>query len=366
MRVTCLNKYLKEAIIIAERNTSKNQTLPILGSVFLKAEDNKLQIRATNLETAVELVISCSSKESGSLVIPAKTFNLFLSNIQDEQISLQSQKENLLVKTSATETIIRGYPIDEFPLFPKVEPISSFNIAGDQLRECLSLVVVACSVSDIKPELSSVLFKIFKNTIKFTATDSFRLAEKTITSKTMHSDKQFSFLVPQKSIQEILRMLTNNEEAEVGFSKNQMILKNKSFKFISRLTEGFFPDYEQLIPKNFKTEALIEQKEVIKHMKLASVFVGRLNEVSLNFDPQKKSLIFSSSNPDIGEHSSELKASIQGDEVLIKFNWKYLFDGMSQIPSEYISFNLNGEDSPLLIKGKGDNLYLYLAMPMRG
>ncbi|MBI2020979.1 DNA polymerase III subunit beta [Candidatus Giovannonibacteria bacterium] len=365
MKIICANQNIKEILSIAERNVSKNQTLPILNSVFLNAEDGKLQVRATNLETAIEANVFCTVKEKGSLVIPAKILYTYLSNINDEQITLQSQKSNLFIKTNNSETVIRGMSVDEFPLFPKIDVINSFSMPCDLLKESLSQVVSASSQSEIKPELASVLFKIFKNSVKFAATDSFRLAEKTIVSKTINSDKQYNFLVPQKSVHEILRILVNNEIINVGFGKNQMILETKQLKFISRLTDGVFPDYEQIIPKTFKTDVLITHNSILKNLKIASIFVGKLNEINLNFEPHKKLVLISASHPEAGEHSSEVSANIEGEEVNIKFNYKYLLDGISQINSEYISFNLNGSDSPLLIKGKGDSSFIYLAMPMR-
>ena len=147
MKIQCLNKNLKDVVVIAERNTSKNQTLPILNSILLEANKDKIKIRATNLETAIEI-------------------NVFLVNIGDDQIILQTQKNNLFIKTNTIETTIRGYPPEDFPIFPKLESPETFTLTSPELRQGLSSVVIASSVSDIKPELASIFFSIFKNTIK--------------------------------------------------------------------------------------------------------------------------------------------------------------------------------------------------------
>jgi len=207
MKIQCLNKNLKDVVVIAERNTSKNQTLPILNSILLEANKDKIKIRATNLETAIEINVFGKIQETGILTIPAKTISSFLVNIGDDQIILQTQKNNLFIKTNTIETTIRGYPPEDFPIFPKLESPETFTLTSPELRQGLSSVVIASSVSDIKPELASIFFSIFKNTIKIAATDSFRLAEKNLVLKKMRAEKMLSFLIPQRAVGEILRLL---------------------------------------------------------------------------------------------------------------------------------------------------------------
>lgn len=366
MKIQCINKNLKEAVIIAERNTSKNQTLPILNSILFEANKEKIKIRATNLETAVEIDVPGKIQEPGVLAVPAKTISLFLSNIGDEQIILQARKNSLFIKTNAIETTIHGYLPEDFPIFPKLESPETFNLTSPELRQGLSSVAIASSVSDIKPELASVFFNIFKNTIKIAATDSFRLAEKNLILRKLRAEKSSSFLMPQRGVSEILRLLEKDEDIEVGVNKNQIIFSGSNYRFISRLTDGKFPDYEQIIPKNFTTTAVAKKSDVLSHLKLASVFAGKLNDLALAFNLSKKAILLNTAHSDVGEHSSVISAAVQGESVAAKFNWKYLLDGISQINNEYVEFNLNNDQSPLLVKGKGDASYLYLVMPMRG
>lgn len=366
MKLQCISNNLKEGVIIAERSTAKNQTLPVLNSVFIDAEKDSIKLKATNLETAIEIIISGKILESGSIVVPAKVLNSFLSNINEDQITLQTNKNNLFIKTNSIETTIQGYPKEDFPIFPKIDSEESLTMQTDELKDGLSSASIAVSVSDIKPELASVLFKIFKNTVKIAATDSFRLAEKTIISKKINKEKLISFLVPQKGVHEILKLLDQNDGIEIGINKNQFFLKGNRFRFISRLTDGKFPDYEQILSRNFKTTAVVKKSDIMSNIKLASVFVGRLSDISLNFKPAEKLILINVSNADVGSHSAKISAAIQGENVDSRFNWKYLLDGVSQINNEYIEFNLNNSESPLLIKGKGDPSYFYLVMPMRG
>lgn len=365
MKIQCIVQNLKEAISNAERNTSKNQTLPILGSLMIKADNNGIKIYATNLETAIEINVSGKVIENGVVVVPAKTLGAFMTGVSSEHVVLQSQKNNLFIKTNYTETTVLGYNPEDFPIFPKTEPIAIYSLDPIELRSGISSVVVACSSSDLKPELNSVFFKIFKNTIRIVATDSFRLAERILTYKDLHSDKQISFLVPQKSIIEIIKILENSDDVEFGICKTQVVLKTKNIKFISRLVDGNFPDYEQIIPKSFKITAVSKKNDVLCNLKLSSAFLGKLNEIEFLLNPTKKHLFISTSNPALGEHSSITESSIQGDLLKLKFNWKYLLDGILQVNNDLVVFNLNNENSPMLLKGKGDGLYFYLVMPMK-
>lgn len=367
MKINCLLENLKNAILSAERVTSKNQTLPVLSSVLIHADKDNIKIRSTNLEIALELTISGQIYEPGSVVVPAKALGLFLANLSGDYVLIESKKNNLYIKTKTTDTTILGYPQEDFPLFPKIDTFNTFNISGAEMKGAISSVILAVSLSETKPELASVFFNVFKNTIKIVATDSFRLAEKTITSKNFYSDKQIFFLVPQKTAQEILKLLDKNtNNIEFCANKNQLIVLFPGVKLISRLTEGNFPDYDQIIPKAFQTTTVIKKQEFLSSIKLAGVLSGRLNDVSISLQPEKKSIFISTSNHEAGDHLSAINASIQGEEIKLKFNWKYLLDGVSVIDNEYISLQSNNDQSPLFIKGKGDSSYFYIAMPMRG
>ena len=379
MKITCSVKIFNEAIGIAERNTSKNQSLPILQSIFIKADEkeNILSIRATNLENALEIFIPAKIDQGGSIAVSGKILNSFLSHINDKTITLQNKQNNLFIKTSQIETTLRGYEQEDFPLFPSIESLFSFSISPNELFTHLRRVLIAMSSSDIKPELSSISWYIFKNTLKLASTDSFRLCESSLVSKSLNTSSVILFLLPGSAAREILRLiehsshesiisLSGDKEIKIFGNKNQIIFQNKTIRFISRLTEGIFPEYEQIIPKKFITEVIIKQSSLLNQLKLASVFIGRLNEIQLLINPSKKNITLKAANSDIGEHESSLEASIQGEQVKAKFNWRYLIDGVQQIDSEYIVLGMNGEQSPLLIKGKGDTSYFYLAMPMRG
>ena len=363
----------------ASRATGKNLSLPILSCILLKADSssNNLNIKSTNLDIGVDFNLSIKCKNSGSVAVPANIFLNFLSSIKsDVNINIVEKDGNLHLNAKNNKSVIKCFNVEDFPEIPKVDTSKKCNIKSTEFLSGLKNVWYSASTSSIKPELSSVYIYSGNQELIFVATDSFRLAEKTILFQKLNTEKSITLLVPGGSVLELLRLLDlpkesivslgDEKEVSIVSNKNQIIFQNSRIRFISRLTEGSFPDYEQIIPKNFKAEALIKQKDLINQIKLASVFVGRLQDIILILQPKNKKLLFQVSNPDIGEHESELEISVNGEENSAKFNWKYLFDGINHVSTEYVVLGFNGDQSPLMIKGKGDTSYYYLAMPMRG
>src|SRR3989344_3954617 len=150
MKIICNTKELKEAVSAAERNTSKNQTLQVLGSLFLETNgQNKLKIKATNLEIAIEIIIPAKVETQGSLVLPAKNLSTFISNISEENLIIQNQNNNVFIKTQSTETVLKGLNSEDFPLFPKIGEVDFISFIGNDFKKSLSEEVIASSLSDI-------------------------------------------------------------------------------------------------------------------------------------------------------------------------------------------------------------------------
>ncbi len=366
MKLKCLILHLKEALSLIEKISTRNVSLPILNSVLISSKKRELKIFATNLEVGLEIKIPAKIEKEGEIAIPIKIFYNFLSNISsNENIELESHQNNLSLNTENSSTLIKGYPVEDFPIISFLkEKEKSFCLPVKDFLSGLYSVSYAASVSEMKPEISSVLVYSQKNTpMTFVATDSFRLAKKTI---------QYNFsdfpvlLIPIKSVMEILRVFENeNGEIEIVNVKNQIFLFSEKIKFVSRLTEGSFPDYEEIIPKSFSTEVLVEKNTFNNNLKIAGVFSGKLNEVKIEISPEKKQLKIQTYNNDFGEHSSFSSAEIKGEKVKIAFNHRYLIESLKFISTEKISLRFNGENKPLFITSVKDNSFYCLIMPMK-
>ncbi len=366
MKLKCLIHYLKEALSLSEKISNKNATLQILNSVLISSMKGELKLTTTNLEVGIEIKIPAKIEEEGESAIPIKVLYNFLSSFpSNENISLESSRNNLILSTSDNSTVIKGYPIEDFPLLPSInEKNAFFNLSIDDFLLGLNSVYYAASLTEIKPEIASVLITSQKNkSLTFVATDSFRLTRKTFP----YTFQDFSpLLIPYRNVVEIIRVFENESgEIKIFPNKNQLFLFSERIKLVSRLTEGTFPDYEEIIPKKSSTDVLIDTNLFSSSLKKTSIFSGRLNEVKIEIVPEKKLFKIQASDSDLGESITTIPAEISGEKLKINFNHRYLIDGLKFIASDKISMKFNGENKPLFITGTKDESFYYLVMPMK-
>ena len=363
MNVDCVKDKFHKAIILSERHISHESYNPILQGISIEAKNNLLNIRATNLDTGFEIFIPAAVKNPGNIVIPAKSFSSLLSTLNGEKIKLEGKQNTLFITTDSTSTTIKGYSADEFPPFPKLAGIKSIEFPHENISEYFSKVLVAASTSEIKPEISSLFIQVHKTKIKVAATDSFRLAEKIIDCK---SENIYSFLFPYKHMFELVKILEHiNEPLTLSFNETQAVFSSKSFSYITRIRDGSFPNYENIIPSSFSTEVKTKKSELTNALKLASIFSSRLKEVHFNVYPEDNLFEVNTKSSDIGEHVSHIKASITGERLSAVFNCNYIMDGVQNISAEDILLRFNGDSKPVLIQNPYDASYIYLAMPMK-
>jgi len=364
MKAYCLKKYFKDAVLMCEKISGKNLTLPVLSNIIISGDGNGLKFTATNLEVGLEVSVPAKVEEKGKVAVPAGIISGFLSNFSfDDNISIESKNNNLSLVTSNTSTLIKGQPFDDFPNLPKIKNETEIEMPARDFVSGLKSVMYAASLLNIKPEISSVYINSgSENTVVFAATDSFRLAEKKI-NQPFNGFK--NILIPLKSVSEILRIFDGKEgNIKLIPDKNQIMLLMDNIKFISRLTEGIFPDYRQIIPNKFTTDVIVNKDLFLNSLKIASVFSGKLNEINIITGSDGKSLTISTVNSESGEHVTNIPAKITGEELKMSFNHKYIFDCLQQIPSSEIILRFSGDGKPLVITGINDNSFQYLVMPM--
>jgi DNA polymerase-3 subunit beta len=228
----------------------------------------------------------------------------------------------------------------------------------------LKSVWYSSSVSSVKPELSSVYIYINDGNLVFAATDSFRLAEKKIKAPVLTNLSDI--LIPFKNIPDIIRILEGmGEEVKVLINKNLISFTSKDVYLVSRLIDGVFPDYRQIIPKNFSTEAVMLKQDLINALKISNIFSDKFNQIHLTIDPKEKSFQIQTKNSDIGENSTAVDSALTGDRIEINFNYKYIADCFQSIDADSISLQLSGINRPMVIRPvSGDQSFMYLAMPM--
>lgn len=364
MNIECVKEKLVYAISKAEKVTSKNVSLPILSCLLLEAKDSNLIIRSTNLDLGVEIIIPAKVNKSGKIAISGSIFNNFLINITNEKnISLEESKGNLKISTKNSESLIKTFPVDDFPNIPKITEGKSFSFGAQTLIKGFKSVMYSSSNSTIRPVLSSVLVLQEDDNMVFVATDSFRLAEKKIGIK---KNKDFSqILIPHKNVNEIIRVLDDiKDDVVVSLNENQIALTYNGLYLTSRIIDGAFPDYKQIIPKDIKTDVTILKQDLITSLKVSNIFSDKFSQVVFSVLPRDKKFRITTKNLDVGENVNNIDAVIKGDSLTASFNYKYIVDCFQSIDSDSITLSFSDTNKPLVIRGTSDKSFLYLVMPM--
>ncbi len=372
MKLICLQENLKQGLNITERIIGRNLTLPILNNILLSIDNNKLKISSTNLEIGINTWISGKIEKKGSITVPAKIISDFVNNLPNKKIELKVKNNQLSLKCEKLKAILNGLPSGDYPIIPKIKDEPIIKIKGSILRNNLSQVVEMASISESRPEISGIFIDFSNNSLKLVATDSFRLAEK-ITNLNQKIKKEQSVIIPQRTIQELIRILgekdlnekDQDQDIEIILSSNQILFNLENTQLISRIIEGQYPNYQQIIPDKTKTQIIIDKKDLISAIRIASLFSGKVNDIKILVSPKKSFLEISSKSADIGENKSQVAAEIEGEQVEVFFNYRYLLDGLNNIFSDKVILGLNDESKPVIIRPVGDNSYTYVVMPIK-
>ncbi|MBP7006577.1 MAG: DNA polymerase III subunit beta [Candidatus Pacebacteria bacterium] len=363
MKLECDIEKIKNSVSKVERITGKNLTLPVLSSILLVASGKSLKLRSTNLSLGVEIEIPVKIEKEGVLAVSGNILSNVLSNISEkEKISLEDKDGNLLLKTKKNQLRIKGNTYEDFPTIPQVSG-NSFEIEGKKLIEGIKSVYYSAAIGDIKPEISSVFMYGDGEYLVFVATDSFRLAEKKIKIKGI---EEFSgILIPFKNIPEIIRVLGETTEiVKVSFNKNQVSFAFDGVYLTSRVIDGLFPDYRQIIPKEYKTEVVTLKQDLLNALKISNIFSDKFNQINIKVLPKDKVFEISSENNDIGDNKTYLDGALQGEDVELSFNYRYFLDCFQSLNKDSVSIKFNQSSKPMVVKSNPDELFTYLIMPM--
>lgn len=367
MKISCQQAELAHALSLVNRAVSSNNTLPVLNNILIKAEGKKLHLSATNLEIAINASIESDVKNEGTLTVPAKVFNAYVSLIQEKTVELNVLNGNTLqIKTQGSESKMKGISSDEFPSSPKIENPNTLKLPAQAIKEALDMVVFAASTNISRPVLTGILWKISGKDVKLVATDSYRLGEKNIVLEEAF-DGEVSFILPSKTAQELAKILESAKEKsfELQIGKGQILFKVDGVELISRLIEGSFPDYERIIPKDIKTTLSISNEAFTLALKKMSVLV-RDNNNNVKIRPDKDKILIFSDETQVGEGACEVPCEgFQGENTETALNVQYLLDVLSHLKEDRINFSLNDGLSPVMVTPAQTSEYLHIIMPLK-
>ncbi|MFA5127077.1 MAG: DNA polymerase III subunit beta [Patescibacteria group bacterium] len=366
MKIVCTQENLNKGLGLVSHIANKNSNLPILNNVLLKADKGGLILVTTDLEIGIRVFVRSKVEEEGDFTVEAKLLNNFISLLPKENIILELKDGSLEVKSSNQETSIKGLEAEDFPLIPEIEKNNEIEIAASDLKKGLNQVLFAASLDSSRVEINAVNFHFYKDQLVLAATDSYRLAERKI--KIENKGREISLIIPLKTLQELSRILVeqNDEKIKLYFNENQILFVFDGVELVSRVIDGRYPDYKQIIPNSFVTTAKCDIDKLIPAIKAVSLFCKQgINDIRLSLDHSAGEIVVSTASANTGNSTAKIQAEIKGENNDIVFNYRYLLDGLNTIDGSQTILKTNNNSSPGLLQPTSNQDYLYLVMPIR-
>jgi DNA polymerase-3 subunit beta len=362
MEITLPHEQLQKALELTSRVSSKNPTLPVLQCVRVEATKDTVTIEATNLEINIIIPIKGEIIEPGVVAVPTQTFLQSVQLISQKDVTLRLEDNVLQLETNKSNTSIKTFSVDEFP---KIKEITGeeLRITAGSFAYGIKSVAFAASQTSIKPELGSVFVQQKKeHSLTFAATDSFRLMEKTVPQKSVVLDQ--SFMIPNKNALELARVCeVLDAEAKLIITENHCALTFADGTYVSsRLVTGSFPDYEQIIPKEYASHVTCLKSDLQQAFKKTNIFLNKFRQVSITITDNN--LTIAANNNELGHTTDTINASVEGEEMTLNFNQQYVMDPLGHIQDDSLKLSFAGIGRAVVLQGVSDKSLRYLVMPM--
>ncbi|AEG58309.1 DNA polymerase III subunit beta [Desulforamulus ruminis] len=363
MKIICTRQNLIQGVTTAQRGVSPKNPLPILSGILLSAKDNQLELKATDLEMGIQCTVPANIQEEGSIVLPAKYLVEIVRRLPDTPIQIETEQGiNAVIRYGQSEITINGFESEEFPAFPAPQGNDTFSLPEEELKEILRQILFATSNDENRPVFTGVLMEMSEGDLRLIATDTHRLALREEKVADIAGEK--NIIIPGKALNELSRVIgAPDRKVDISLGDNQIIFSMEDTRLVSRLIEGQFPNYRQVIPQGHKTRLRIKTKDLLESLERASLLarVGtQIVRLSLETD---KMIIFA--NTEVGRIHEEVPIYLEGEAMQISFNAVYLIDALRAIGSDNIYLDLTGPLSPGVLRPVDGDQYLSLVLPVR-
>ncbi|MFT7184008.1 MAG: DNA polymerase-3 subunit beta [Oceanicoccus sp.] len=365
MKIKCTQQDLSSALSIVNRAVSSNNTLPVLNNIRITAENGELKLSATNLEIAINATLMAEVEREGTITVPAKSITAYVGLIKKEMLELELNGTELTIKSTGTNTKMKGIASDEFPLLPKIDSGLSLGLPAEAVRNSIDMVAFAASNNISRPVLTGIYWQLSGDSMKLAATDSYRLAEKTMLLEEPITD-DINFILPAKTAQELSKILgmLGSETVEIQIGKGQIMFIANGVELTSRLIEGNFPDYAKILPAESKTKANLATDDFVLALKKMSVIVrDNNNNVKLSIGDGKVSVV--SDETQVGHGNSDLSADTEGDTQVTALNASYILEVLSHLKDSHVHLGLNDGLSPVKVEPAQETGYVHIIMPLK-
>lgn len=366
MKFTCTQHNLMKGLSQVVPVTSRNTQLPILKYALLQAKDHILHITGTDLEIGIHAIIGGKMLEEGSCVVPARQFLDYIQELPSNQAIILEYKNNIcFITTKGFRAQFPTMGVDDFPLLPNITQEQAIPLEPDKFCTALTHTLFAASKEDVRPEIKSVFIRGEKGKLTMAATDSFRLSEYFIPYATEGS--QFQFILPLSSAQEVVRLFSDQEALVVLPHDNHVTFQSDGVEMSTRLIDGSYPDYEQIIPTSWQTKVIIERDVLLRALKTLSVFLSRdFRRVQFQVFIKNKQLLLDVGGSGVGEGNVELPIAGNGEDLKILLNIQYVLEGLQHITTSTIELCFGKEYDPLIVRPvEKEHLSTYVVMPIQ-
>jgi len=375
MKVSCLQENLAKGLAIVGRAVATKSPLPILSNVMVSTDQGRLKLSATNLEIAIVAWIGAKVEEEGATTVPARLFSELVGSLPNERVDMELnvRTHTLHVSCARTEANIKGMDAADFPPIPSETSESSARVTIDAalLREMISQVAFAAAADDSRPVLAGVLMTFGDSELTMAAADGFRLSVRTVTLPTTVREP-LSIIVPARTMMEVGRILADEKDPVdivVTPNRSQIVFHLATVDVVSRLIEGTFPNYKQIIPQSYETRMVLPTTEFLSATKRASFFArDAANIVRLTVAPSEETapgrVTITANSAEMGDSRSDLDAQVDGQSITIAFNARYLIDVLNVVGTQQVALEMKTPSSPGVVRPVGADGFLHVIMPM--
>jgi DNA polymerase-3 subunit beta len=369
MNFSCTQENLAHALALVARVASRNTNLPILQNVLIEASETGIRLAATNLEIGLQVRVRGKVAVPGSFTVPANLLSNYISLLPSERIDCELIGNELDLHTTDHSSRIKGEPAADFPILPTIEKNTCLTLDRAVFMEVLQQVVVAAAIDESRPEIAGVYIHTKDKKLVLAATDSYRLAERTVVLP-QATEGAVGVILPQRSAVELLRLLQSTamtEQVDICVSETQLGCVSAEVEFVSRLVQGHFPDYEQIIPQTGRTTITAQRADLVKAVKGAALFSKTgVNDIEVAIKPDQQQMTVRATNAQVGENTAIVAADIGGEATSVVLNYRFMLDGLQHGRGDNVTVLLNDRNSPGVLRSTDPNdSYVYIIMPIK-
>lgn len=364
MRVSVAREELLNSLIVVSKGLSSRTTLPILSGIHITAQDDHVVLQTTDLEVSIRTLCKAKVELPGQSVIPGKLLIDVIRSLPDAAVNIDTTTAGLAeIQCHQSSFRMKTLSAEDYPKFPSIQANTAVSVPGQTFSQVVRQVSRSVSRDETRPILTGVLLEIKDDILRMVSTDSYRLCIREITMGGLESD--LNIVVPGKSLEDVAKLITEDQPILIGVSENQVIFKFDETEFISRRIEGSFPNYNQLLPKEYSTKVVVGRLELFEAVKRVSLMAQHSTPIRIKVISEENIIKLSSSAQEMGEAIENINADIDGEDVEIAFNYVYLLDGVSSAEGDSISIEICSPLKPGVLKMINDQGFVYLLMPVR-